>query len=230
VPRLHVVVHKLTDIVESQCGAIEELLQFSSDAHFVMHALHARVDHLNTRITQLEGGNDTNADQNGRDITSRVAELDRDFMSIGSQISGIKHTVTNRNALAVIDSTPGEQITSLDLGNMMIDIQDFTTSAQTSTHLVTNRASRRLMADDVKAGKITKSGVVKQSKKLKLKIPSNVTRQASSIGVASPSNSVRSCTIPSVPNLTPSGFSDIATVRTCTKIPFLTTHATQAVP
>lgn len=228
-PRLHVVVHKLTDIVEFQCGAIEELLQFSSDAHFVMHALHARVDHLNTRITQLEGGNDTNTDQNGRDIDSRVAELDRDFMSIGSQISGIKHTVTNRNALAVFDSTPREQITSPDPGNMMIDIQDFTTSAQTSTHLVTNKASRRLMADDVKTGKITKSGVVK-SKKLKLEIPSNVTRQASSIGVASPSNSVRSCTVPSVPNLTPSGFSDIATVRTCTKVLFLASHASHAVP
>lgn len=199
--RLYFVVRKLTGIVEMQRVAIEELFQFSRHAYDVMHD-------LNTRVIQLEGGVDTSFNQNDRDITSRVTELDREFMSIGTQVSEFGNTVTNSNTLAALDSAPGEQSAPRDLSNVMVNIQHFATSAQASTHLITHKASRRLMTDDVQAGRITKTGVAKQSKKLKLEIPDNVT----GIGVASPSNSVRRYTVLSVPKLTLSGFSSIAAV------------------
>lgn len=199
--RLHVVVRKLTGIAEMQRVAIEELFQFSRHAYDVMHD-------LNTRVIQLEGGVDTSVNQNDRDITSRVTELDREFMSIGTQVTNFGHTVTNSNTLAALDSTPGEESAPRDLSNVMVNVQRFSSSAQASTHLVTRKASRHLMTDDVQAGRIAKTGVAKQSKKLKLEIPDNV----NGLGVASPSNSVRRYTVLSVPKLTLSGFSNIAAV------------------
>lgn len=218
VPCHHVVVRKLTDTVEKQGIAIAELFQFSRKAHSTVHNLTARVE-------QLEAGIDTRSDQIDHELTSHVAELDCDFMGIGTHVSQIGHTVTNSNALAAIRSTPGQQIASRDLSNVMIDIHNSTTSAQTSTHLVTSKASKRLVANDVKAGKTTKTGVTKQSKKLKLKIPSNVTRQVSSIGVGSLFDSVGSYTVLSVLKLTLSGSSDTTTVRLRHIISYLAPHA-----
>ena len=104
----------------------------------------------------------------------------------------------------------------------MIYVHISTTFAQTVTQLVANKAdSRRLTTDDLKPGKITKPGSAKQSKKkLRIKIPGNATGQASGIGVASSLDSVRSYTVPCVPKLTPSGFSDIATINVRTIVSY----------
>ena len=150
-PHFHLVVRKLTDTVEMQRGAIEELYKFNNHAYSIINA-------LNVRIMQLEDI------QNNSDITSRVTQFNRNFMSSDTHVSQSGRAATNSSALAA-------------------------TSSQTST-------------------------VAKQRKKLTVKIPS-------------PSDSVRICFVPSVPNLTLSGFSYIANVRVRVIVSFF---ATRGVP
>ena len=120
VPRLHVLVRKLTDTVELQRNAIAELFHFSSNAHSI-------INNLGARVVQLEGGINS-------DIASCVAQLDNDFMSIGAQFSGVERTVTPSNALSTIDSSPGKQNASRDVSVQRDDLRSHFNNFRADCH------------------------------------------------------------------------------------------------